>query len=177
MMHQFDIEIAKKYGVHCAVLLNNFYFWIEKNKANNKHFYDGHYWTYNSTKAMAELFPYMSERQISYCVKKLIDKGLLITGNYNEQGRDRTLWYALTDKAIAILQNCQMDFTKLSNGTYKNVKCNNTYNKPNNKTHICEKETSGSKWLDDFLKRDEKKGNEDASKWLDDFKKRHKRQS
>jgi len=132
MIHTFDTEIAKKYGVHCAILLNHFCFWIEKNKANNKHFYDGHFWTYNSTKAMAELFPYMTERQISYSVKKLIDEGLLITGNYNDQGRDRTLWYALTDKAIAILQNCQMDFTKMSNGIDKNVKSNITYNK----THI-----------------------------------------
>ena len=51
MIHFFDIDIAKRYGVMSAVLLQNLQHWIEKNKANGKNFFDGHYWTYNSKKA------------------------------------------------------------------------------------------------------------------------------
>lgn len=116
-IHYFNIEIAKLYGVNSAVLLQNIYHWIQKNRANGKNEYDGHFWTYNSRKAFAELFPYMNERQIDYALKKLIDDGVLITGNYNKVAYDRTLWYAITKKGYSILQNCEMEETKVSNGS------------------------------------------------------------
>lgn len=121
MQHSFDVKIAEAYGIEEAIILNHFYFWVEKNRANNQHFYDGNYWTYNSMKALKELFPYMTERQIDYTIKHLIEAGLVEKGNYNKVGFDRTLWYSITKKGYAILQNCEMDFTKLSNGTDKIV--------------------------------------------------------
>lgn len=63
MIHNFDINIAEKYGINAAIILQNMYYWIEKNRANEKHFHDGYYWTYNSLKAFEELFPYMSTKQ------------------------------------------------------------------------------------------------------------------
>ena len=57
MQHSFDIAIAKKYGINCAVLLNNICFWIEKNRANEKNFHDGKYWTYNTKKSISILLP------------------------------------------------------------------------------------------------------------------------
>ena len=115
MNHNFDIEIAKTYGIEEAILLENFNYWISKNKANNENFIDGKYWTYNSAKAFTELFPYMSVRKIQYAINNLIKQGLLIKGNHNKKTYDRTLWYAITDKGFAILQNCQMEMTKLLN--------------------------------------------------------------
>ena len=112
MQHYFDINIAMKYGIQPAIILNNLYFWIEKNRANEKHFYDGYYWTYNSMKAFSELFPYMTERQIDYAIKKLVESGLVIKGNYNKSSYDRTCWYAITKAGYSILQNCEMDSTK-----------------------------------------------------------------
>lgn len=120
MEHSFDIEIAKEYGIQPAILLKNIYFWISKNKANETNYFDGNYWTYNSKKAFAELFPYMNARQIDYALKKLIEDGLIITGNYNKLAYDRTLWYAITKKGYSILQNCKMEETKLLNGSNNN---------------------------------------------------------
>lgn len=121
MEHSFDVEIAKKYGIPAAVLLKHIQFWIEKNRANNKNFFDGYYWTYNSKAAFTELFPYMTARQIDYALQKLIDNELIITGNYNQLAYDRTLWYAITKKGYCILQNCEMETTKLLNGNNKIV--------------------------------------------------------
>ena len=64
MEHSFDIEIATKFGLIEAILLNNIWWWVEKNKANGNNYYDGNYWTYNSTKAFAELFPYVSQKKM-----------------------------------------------------------------------------------------------------------------
>ena len=120
MQHSFDVELAKEYGILEAILMQNIYFWIEKNKANKKHFYDDRYWTYNSKKAFSELFPYASERQIKYSLEKLIKLEILITGNYNKQWSDRTLWYSFTDKGLSIVQKCQMQNTNLSNENRQN---------------------------------------------------------
>lgn len=124
MIHSFNINIATKYGVHSAIILDNLNYWITKNQANEQHFYDGHYWTYNSKKAFAELFPYMTERQIDYALKKLIDDGIIITGKYNTNKYNQTLWYAITNFGYSILQNCEMEQTNLSNQNDKIVECN-----------------------------------------------------
>lgn len=122
MQHSFDVDIAKEYGIAEAILLNNFQFWIEKNKANNINYYDGYYWTYNSTRAFNELFPYLSQRQIQNALKHLREEGILQTGNYNKSSYDRTLWYAFTEKGKCIMQKCKMDYDELQNGNGDNVK-------------------------------------------------------
>lgn len=108
MQHRFDTEIAKQYDIVTAILLDNFYFWIEKNRLNERNFKDGRYWTYNTKKAMVESFPYLNERQIDYALKKMVEQGLIIKGNYNESKFERKLWYAITDFGYSILQNCKM---------------------------------------------------------------------
>lgn len=115
------MEIAKKYGVHAAIILENIGYWVRRSEANEANFHDGYYWTYNSKKAIAELFPYLTERQMAFALQKLIDAGLVLTGNYNKSPHDRTLWYTLSNIGKSILQNCEMETTKLSNGTYKFV--------------------------------------------------------
>lgn len=102
MNHSFDINIAAQVGVNAAVLFNNILFWCEHHKANDKHFHDGLYWTYNSVRAFTELFPYMTKKQISTSLQKLITEGLIVKGNYNKDAYDRTLWYAVTEKGYAI---------------------------------------------------------------------------
>lgn len=122
MKHIFDVDIAKIYGVNAAILLENLGYWIKQNEANETNFFDGTYWTFNSRRAYRELFPYMSERQINTAFQKLIDDGLIITGNYNKLAYDRTLWYALTRKGKCILHFDIMDNDKMSNGNGENVK-------------------------------------------------------
>lgn len=121
MKHIFDVELAKRYGVNTAVLFENIGYWIKQNEANGTNFYDGTYWTFNSRRAYRELFPYMSERQIDSAFRKLIDDGLLKTGNYNKLAYDRTLWYALTQKGKSILHFDGMDSTEMANGIPQNV--------------------------------------------------------
>ena len=118
MIHFFNTKIAKEVGILSAVLLENINYWCEKNKANCKHQYDDNSWTYNSSKAFATLFDYVSAKQIETALKKLREQGFIITGNYNSQQYDRTLWYAVTEKGKCILQNGKMEITKSENGDY-----------------------------------------------------------
>jgi hypothetical protein len=97
----FETEHAKKYGVHEAVILYNFIFWIKHNKANKKHFHEGRYWTYNTVKAFEELFPFLTKSQIRTALNNLQSKGAILTGNYNKLSFDRTVWYTVTDELYA----------------------------------------------------------------------------
>lgn len=138
MKHLFDVEVAVEYGVNCAIILENFCYWIEKNKANQINFYDGYYWTYNSVRAFNELFPYMSQKQITTAIKKLEEEQLIISGNYNKLPWDRTKWYALTEKGYSILQKSNIHYDKMSNGTLQKeepIPNINTNSKQNNKTN------------------------------------------
>lgn len=115
MEHQFNVQLAQKYGIEEAILIHNLFFWINKNAANEKHLYDGNYWTYNTQKALSDLFPYIHETKIQRSLKKLCESGVIIKGNYNKNKLDRTCWYAFTKEALSILQNVGYDIIKMKN--------------------------------------------------------------
>ena len=97
-LHSFDPEIAERVGVNAATIYQNIVYWIEKNEANDKHCYDGQYWTYNSVKAFGDQFPYLSAKQIKTAINKLIEQGLIVKGDYNKANFDKTCWYGLAQK-------------------------------------------------------------------------------
>jgi len=123
MTHKFDIDIAEKVGVNGAILYDNIVWWCMKNEASENNFYDDRYWTYNSVKSWAKLFPYLGKKQIENALKKLEDVGLIVTGNYNKSSYDRTKWFS---------PNVEIDLPKRGNG---NIEKGNTIpsNKPDNK--------------------------------------------
>ena len=127
MVHHFDTEIAEEYGINAAIILENMRFWIDKNAANGVNYHDGRYWTYNSVKAFEALFPYMKPSTIKRTLQKMEEDGLIVTGNYNKSAYDRTKWYALTDKANALVgndrsigQKQQMEELESENGKVEN---------------------------------------------------------
>lgn len=123
--HVFDIDVAYEVGVNAAILLENIAHWVEHNRANEdkKSFHDGRYWTYNSMKAFSELFPYLKPNAVRTALKKLKDADFITVGNFNKLAYDRTQWYALTEKAEAMLgintsicKKSQMDLKENANG-------------------------------------------------------------
>ena len=114
MMYQFDVRVAMEYGVEEAVLLQNIYFWVKHNEVNNTNFHDGRYWTFNSAKAFTEFFPFWNELKIKRMLKKLEEKGALLTGNYNKIPYDRTKWYTLSDKLYSIVNEGLSQSAKLT---------------------------------------------------------------
>lgn len=135
MHHYFNTEIAKEVGVNAAVILENIAHWVLKNKANNKNFYDGHYWTYNSRTAMTALFPYLSEKQVRYALDALRKADMVLTGNYNKSSYDRTLWYTVSDSCAKKYFPELLDWPKKANeldGVGQPIPDINTNNKPDN---------------------------------------------
>ena len=120
MNFSFDGEFAKEHGVNEAIMYQYFSYWIAKNKANDKHFYDGYTWTYNSQKALTELFPFWNRAKIQRIISSLENQGLLIKGNFNQLSYDRTTWYALPKFEQSVVQNQTVNCSDLNNERFKN---------------------------------------------------------
>lgn len=132
MNHSFNVEIAEKYGIEKAVLLENFYFWVKKNQANKKNIHNGKAYTFNTAEAFAELFPYIKERKIAQLLREMENQdGLLISGQFHKY--DRTKSYTLTDFALSLyesnIQNpVHSNIQKLDNGKSENGMFKDTEN-------------------------------------------------
>ena len=114
--HVFSVDDAVQYGVEKAVILQNIRFWLEKVKANDKdeHKHDGYYWTYNSARAFAEIFPYYNKSKVHRLLTQLEEDGVIISGNFNKAGYDRTKWYSMPEFSIS--DNCNTQIAEVQNG-------------------------------------------------------------
>ena len=99
----FNIEAARRYGVDGAIMLQGMAAWISKNRANERHFHDGRWWTYNSKAALARLFPFWTEKQIRRIVNALTAAEAILQGNYSDGSYHNTTWYALSDDVLELL--------------------------------------------------------------------------
>lgn len=96
----FNQELALQYGVDEAIMLHNFIFWIGKNKDTHHNYRDGRIWTYQSNVELAERFPFWTEKQLRRIVDSCVKQDVILKGNYNKIGYDKTTWYALKDEAL-----------------------------------------------------------------------------
>ena len=164
MEHHFNTSLAQEYGIEEAILINNLFYWIHKNACNNKHCHEERFWTYNTTKAFAALFPYMNETKIFRSLKHLEECGFIIKGNFNEMKMDRTCWYAFTDFGVDVLCNLGYDamhFVKMKNAYSQNeitLPNSNTTNKNKNKESITPKRNEYSEDFERAFVLYERKG-------------------
>jgi hypothetical protein len=96
------VALAECFGPLESIFLSNICWWVETNRKNQKHYYEGRYWTYGSAEAFRKIFTYLSPQQIRRIIDTLREKKALLTGNFNRSGYDRTLWYTVSDEVMAL---------------------------------------------------------------------------
>ena len=106
--HSFSVELAERYGIECAILIQHFQFWIEQNQAMGRNYHDGRTWMYQTQKEIAAIYPYWNRDKVQSLLQKLEDEGVLIKDNYNKSPFDKTQWYAFKNEEM---------FTKVRNRT------------------------------------------------------------
>lgn len=108
--HSFSVEHAELYGIECAIIIHHFQFWIEQNQKLGKNFHDERTWCYQTQKEISAVYPYWNRDKVQAILKKLVDEGVLIKGNYNNSQFDKTQWYAFKDeKMFTIVRNCTIE--------------------------------------------------------------------
>lgn len=138
MHYSFDTTIAKDFDVDTAIFLENLKFWTFINLSNNQNLHDGHCWMYNTLSALVDQFPFWNKRSLERVINNCVESGLIIKGNYNKKGYDRTTWYALTAQSYqyfpelcdekylralfdTISRNGEMHFTEWGNAFHGSV--------------------------------------------------------
>ena len=95
-------HVAKKYGLNESIFLEYVVTWWRCNRANNRNFHDGRWWTYNSLSAFEEIFWFLTPSQVRNTIRSCRDQGAVLTGCYNEDKRDRSLWYSPSDELLEL---------------------------------------------------------------------------
>ena len=106
-------KLATAIGLNEAIVVQQVRYWTEKfeDLKSNKHYHDGYWWVWNSVHDWRTNFPFWSERTIKRTLKAMREpiaksekhigrEPLLVVGNYNSKGYDRTLWYRVDWEAL-----------------------------------------------------------------------------
>lgn len=119
MRYSFNTAAAARYGVEEAILLDHIHFWCDKNRAIPGCNQNGHSWMYATAAQLANHFPFWNAQKIRRLLKSLTRQGALLTGRFNRSACDRTLWYAISDSAHSMFQNCNLEDSDLQLTTVK----------------------------------------------------------
>ena len=103
MRHAFNTDLAEKYGIEKALIIDYFAYWVVENMRNERNFHEGRYWVFNSASALSEKFHYISRRTMNQKLQELETDGILISGNFNKNKFDRTKWYSFKDEYAWLL--------------------------------------------------------------------------
>ena len=121
--YQFNTTCAAVYGAQEAIFIHQIYFWCRVNEKNGRNLHDGRYWSYNSMKALREIFDFWTPSQLETVIKNCRKKGAILTANYCTDPRDRTLSYTITDSVKCIYENSEMSDGDFRNAFPKFQKC------------------------------------------------------
>ena len=107
--------LALEIGLNESMVLLQLEFLISI--SDNVH--DGRVWTYQSLNELREnYFPFWGKSTIGRAIQALVDRDLVIVGNFNRVGFDRTQWYALNPEGIARLQSIRLESPTSQNGKW-----------------------------------------------------------
>lgn len=118
-------KLATEIGLNEAIVLQQMHYWI--NKSN--HIHDNKRWIYNSYKEWQQHFPFWSNATIRRTISSLEKQELVLVGNYNKAGFDKTKWYSINYSTLEgvskrVAQNEQTSCSKRASGTAQNEQTN-----------------------------------------------------
>ncbi len=123
-----DRELAKAFGLNEAIVLQQLNYWLNGKSAK---LINGRKWIYNSYKQWQEdNFPFWSLATVRRAIENCEKKGLIITGNFNKAGFDKTKWYSIDydmiDRGMSkrCAQNEQTSCSKCADGVAQNAQTN-----------------------------------------------------
>lgn len=101
-------EMAKRIGLNESIVVQQVHYWLENKRKSTKPkdlhkertYRDGRFWCYNSYAEWQEQFPFWSQKTIERIFSKLEEKGILLSGVFNEWKTDRTKWYTIDYDAL-----------------------------------------------------------------------------
>lgn len=122
-------------GLTEAILLQHFYFWHQRARNLQDMHREGRVWFFRSVAEMREVFPYLSDGNVRTAIQHLIDRGLVVKGDFASTSMYKATWYSLNDSAIQLfhLSNSINPFIESQNGFVETTKSISNSKKDNRK--------------------------------------------
>lgn len=98
-------SLAVKIGLNEALFIQQLHYWVDR----SKNIIDGRQWVYNTMADWSKQFPFWSQKTLSRTISNLEKQKLVISGNYNQKGYDRTKWYTIDYVALERLEKEQAE--------------------------------------------------------------------
>ena len=98
-------SLAVKIGLNEALFIQQLHYWVDR----SKNIIDGRQWVYNTMADWSKQFPFWSQKTLSRTISNLEKQKLVISGNYNQKGYDRTKWYTIDYVALERLKKDQAE--------------------------------------------------------------------
>jgi hypothetical protein len=113
MFHSFSEELAIKYDINEAIILQDFWSTIRGKMSRDEHCFEVpgrsgvfRHWCYDTIKTIHKRHQYLSESRIRGAIDNLIEAGVLVKGNFNNSAYDRTTWYCILDEEVLEIFGC-----------------------------------------------------------------------
>jgi hypothetical protein len=91
---QFSNELAVKYGINPAIIVNGILKMQRLNAQRNRNEANGVHWVVATYLQLStEVFPFFTHHQVRYYMGILRDKNLIKVANFNTDPGNRTLWF------------------------------------------------------------------------------------
>lgn len=137
-------KLATGIGLNEAIFLQQLHYWLNGKSAKWR---DERKWIYNTYEDWQKQFPFWSVATIKRIITSLDKQNLILKGNYNEKGFDKTIWYSIDYNELKQVSQRlgQNDLTirsKCTNGLGQND-LNNTIDYPETTTETNKNNASG----------------------------------
>ena len=103
MLHKFNTGIAKRYGIHAALMADYIRSEIIENEFHGRACHNRQTWMRSSQMMFTAVMPYLSKHAVHRSIKKLIQDGILVRGEFNVSRFDRTAWYSFTQFGYSLM--------------------------------------------------------------------------
>lgn len=126
-----DTDLAVVIGLKEAVVAQQLNYWLHSKSAK---IINGRRWIYNTyEKWQKDSFPFFTIATIRRTFTSLEKQKIILTGNFNKAGFDKTKWYSIDEERLDELmsrrcaQNEQTMCSKRADGTAQNEQTNTRY--------------------------------------------------
>lgn len=95
-------RLAAIVGLNEAIVLQQIHYWVKKKGGGVE--FQGARWVFNSLERWQEQFPFWSQDTVKRALAALKSKGLVRVEKLSEVGRDRTNYYTIDYRQVALLE-------------------------------------------------------------------------
>lgn len=104
-----NTKLASVVGLKKSIILQQVFYWTElykHSKDKKSHFRDGRWWVYNTMEEWDKQLSFVAKsRQLKTLFLELERDKLLLVGEYNQKGYDKTKWYSVDVDAVKTIVN------------------------------------------------------------------------